>query len=418
MRIGVVTTSYPRFQGDPAGNFVGGMARWLANRGHDVQVVAAGPEAPGEERDGHVRVSRIHAGADLFYGEGAPDLLERSLLMRTRAPVFSLALARTVARLAPKWDVVVSHWLVPSGLAAALAAPRCPHLAIAHSGDVHISARPVLADLVALALARRHTQVAFVADYLRDRMLAEVRLDALCKKIASASFTCAMGIDVAALALAGEEDPAGARHALGLPPDGDVILFLGRLVPIKGVRVLIDAVAHMRGWTRSRASSSPGPGGNRSEPVLLVAGKGPERERLEAHARARGVAAHFVGEVHGPRRDACLAAASVAVLPSIDLPSGRREGMPVVALEMLAASVPLVASDVGGVRDVAAAAARLVPPGDPVALANALIETLSPRDDQDNLRRKQAGREVAAAHDWDVICPRLFKQAFSSLAEM
>ena len=70
MKLGVVTTSYPREPGDPAGSFVAGFARWLAARGHEVEVVAAGP---GASRDGDIPVHRVRAGASLFYDEGAPD---------------------------------------------------------------------------------------------------------------------------------------------------------------------------------------------------------------------------------------------------------------------------------------------------------------------------------------------------------
>src|SRR5215470_3642344 len=166
MRIGVLTTSYPREPGDPAGGFVAGLARWIAARGHAIEVIAAGP---GMTRDGDIPIARIRAGAGLFYDEGAPERLERSPAARLAAPVFTAALFAAAAARARRWDRVLAHWLLPS---AVVGARLRPTLAVAHSADVHLAARPGVADVVAAALARART--AFVADHLRARMLAAV----------------------------------------------------------------------------------------------------------------------------------------------------------------------------------------------------------------------------------------------------
>src|SRR5690348_13971591 len=102
MYLGVVTTSYPRFPGDPAGNFVAAHAAALRALGHRVEVIAAGgpdrgkprdatrggvnhPALPGEPpADGKIGPLWIHprrvGGLGLFYAGGAPDALERSPL--------------------------------------------------------------------------------------------------------------------------------------------------------------------------------------------------------------------------------------------------------------------------------------------------------------------------------------------------
>ncbi|HEY5934572.1 MAG TPA: hypothetical protein VIU61_08055, partial [Kofleriaceae bacterium] len=80
MRIGVVTTSYPRWPGDAAGNFVEGHVRALQRLGHEVEVIAAGDAS----ENGVMRVP----ARGLFYRGGAPDALER-------APIRSLLAAAT-----------------------------------------------------------------------------------------------------------------------------------------------------------------------------------------------------------------------------------------------------------------------------------------------------------------------------------
>ncbi len=384
MKIGVVTTSYPRGPGDPAGAFVAGLARWLAGRGHRVEVVAAGAPDSAAATDGDITVARVPTGAELFYDEGAPDRLERSWIARLRAPLFIAALTARVQVVSREWDVVVSHWLAPSGLAAA--ATRKPHLAIAHSGDVHLLARRGLADVcVGMLLAGGPLAVNFAGAHLRERLLAACTPPTR-RALDARALVCPMGIDVAAFTPLRPTIPDAVR---GRP----LIAFVGRLVPIKGVDVLIDAVARL---------------GRPAQ--VVIGGGGPERAALETHARetcARvpGLSIRFAGEVRGQARDALYAAADVLCVPSLDLPSGRTEGTPTVALEALAAGVPLVASDVGGVRAACKGAAWFVPPGDPEALAAVLRAVFD--DPADTAARVRAGRGLAALHDWDVVGARL-----------
>ena len=116
--------------------------------------------------------------------------------------------------------------------------------------------------------------------------------------------------------------------------------------------------------------------------VLLV-GDGPERSRLEARARALGVEARLA--IAGAREDVVpyLAAADLLAAPS------RNEGMGRALVEALALGVPVVGTRVGGIPSVLGGGryGPLVPPDDPAALAQALIELL-----EDPARRATLGR--------------------------
>jgi glycosyltransferase involved in cell wall biosynthesis len=125
-------------------------------------------------------------------------------------------------------------------------------------------------------------------------------------------------------------------------------------------------------------------------PLLCLVGEGPERERLTALVRARGLE-HVVtlaGAV--PDARALLADYQFAVLPS------HTEGLPNAVLEAMAAGLPVVATSVGGVSDVLAdgVAGLLVPPRDPAALATA-IERLAGDPDL-RCALGAAGRRAAA----------------------
>jgi glycosyltransferase involved in cell wall biosynthesis len=167
------------------------------------------------------------------------------------------------------------------------------------------------------------------------------------------------------------EDRATARGKLGLPPEGKVIGWVGRLSREKGPDVAIRALAGVRdrNW------------------VAVFLGDGPERAALERLAAEQGVASRirWMGTWSGA--GAVMAAFDVLLL------SSRTEGTPVVLLEAAAAGVPIVATAVGGVPDLLDDADRtsLAPPDDPAALAERLAGVLD--------RPEQALRLAAARHD-------------------
>jgi glycosyltransferase involved in cell wall biosynthesis len=148
--------------------------------------------------------------------------------------------------------------------------------------------------------------------------------------------------------------PADLR-ALGVPPGRRVIVFVGRLEPQKGVQWLIQSAAL---WLARLPDCD-----------LLLIGEGPFRPSLEAAARAAG----FADRVHfaGWRADVpeILAAGSLLVLPSA------WEGMPNVVLEAMASRLPVLASDVEGVRELLgpAAARQTVPYGDTPSLCDKIL---------------------------------------------
>jgi glycosyltransferase involved in cell wall biosynthesis len=124
---------------------------------------------------------------------------------------------------------------------------------------------------------------------------------------------------------------------------------------------------------------------------LVIVGDGPDRERVQEELAARSLdrRVRLLGEHDDVPH--LLADADVFVLAS------RSEGLPLSVIEAMAAGLPVVASDVGGLRELVrdGATGTLVPPGDPAALADALRLLLADRE----LRRRlgTAGRERAKA---------------------
>jgi glycosyltransferase involved in cell wall biosynthesis len=154
---------------------------------------------------------------------------------------------------------------------------------------------------------------------------------------------------------------------------GPLLLFLGRLVHYKGVDVLSEAMRAL-------------------DATLLVAGDGPRRSSLEAHAARAGVGERvvFLGQVANQDRAAYYRAADLFVLPSVT----QAEAFGIAMLEAMACGTPAICTEVGtGTSWVNrhGETGLVVPPKDPAALVEAIRTVLT-----DAALRHDLG--AAAAH--------------------
>ncbi len=158
----------------------------------------------------------------------------------------------------------------------------------------------------------------------------------------------------------------------------DLVVCVASLWPKKGHAVLLDALALL-------VQRRPGV-------VLELVGDGPERERVLARARDLGVAdrVRLLGALPAEGVRARLSEATVFALPSVRLPSGRMEGIPVALMEAMASGVPVVATRLSGVPELVqdGVTGRLVEPGDAEGLADAVAALL----DDDELAAGLAAR--------------------------
>jgi glycosyltransferase involved in cell wall biosynthesis len=307
---------------------------------------------------------RILLVSQMYPGPGAPDLgtfvaqVERELESRGHETVKAvldtraggklryLQLARRARRAPDDVDVVYAHFLVPSGLIAALAA-RAPLVVTAHGRDVrNIDAIPGIRAATRLVV-RRASAVVCVSEYLRREL--ETKLpDATGKTEVVSS-----GVDL-------------ERFHVTPPPDGPPrYLCVGALEERKNVVRLADAFARLGDGT------------------LTFAGDGSLRSELEGLERVR-----LVGRVPHDEVPGLLADAHVLCQPSLLEPLGQ------ALLEGMAAGRSVVATRIGGPPEfVPPEAGVLVDPLDVDGLARALELAASlPRPND-------AAREAASAHD-------------------
>ncbi len=355
MNVGLLTTSFPRHAGDYAGSFVGDRLRRLLDEGHEVEVLAAGADGDGPSLtvDGHLTVRRLPASPALFYGEGAPEALERGGAIWLAAAQYSTALAAAARLGRRRWDAIESHWLVPSALAASAAAPTHPRRAFAHSGDVALLERIPFGRTIARRLARDGTDLRFVSRELQARF---ARLCGETENLGNIGNIGNIGtvetLDVPRTLFSPRTAPdAALRRRLGVT--APTVLAVGRLVPIKGHAVLLHGCARARAWS---------PAARRAEVVIL--GDGPERARLTRLAAALEVPLRLVGTV--PRAEVAdwMRAADLFAHPSGRLANGRTEGAPIAAREARAIGIPVVVTnEVGALaRAIGALSTQGVPP--------------------------------------------------------
>lgn len=187
----------------------------------------------------------------------------------------------------------------------------------------------------------------------------------------------ANGIRIEAFARSAPQARDALASALDLGEGARIVGSVGRLNPVKDQAMLLEAFARVH-------AALPGA-------ALVVVGEGPARRDLEARALALGIA-HRV-RLLGDRNDVA------ALLRGFDLfaLSSRSEGYSIALLEACAAGLPIVATDVGGNGEIVVDGrnGRLVPPGDAVAFARAMIALLGDRP--------MAARMGAAGHAWAAV---------------
>jgi glycosyltransferase involved in cell wall biosynthesis len=183
--------------------------------------------------------------------------------------------------------------------------------------------------------------------------------------------TVEMGIDI-------------REHTTG---DDGFALFIGRLVPTKGIGHLVEAAVE---------TGIP----------LRIAGAGPMLEKLKK--KAKGGSVEFLGRVDEEQKEKLLSRCSFLVMPSL------QESFGVALLEGMEHGKAVIASTVGGLAAVAGNAGILVPPGDTGAVASAMKRLWNDVELRSSLGRN--ARKRAETYSWDNIVLRI-EAVYSSLCD-
>ena len=364
----VVATTFPARAGDGTPEFVLTLARSI--RDFDVTVVA--PRLQGAPRDDvveGVRVRRVAYFPRRWEGLAADAIMPALRAQKWRiieAPFLVGALVLATWREVKRQQAVAmhAHWIVPAGLVALAVRglTRVPYVVTIHGADAYMLTGRVAGWLKRLVLGRAAAVLPVSGDIARTLGLGSAPV-------------LPMGVDTGAI-----HDAVGPRA-----PHPALLIYVGRLVDKKGIDVLLDAVARVPAAR------------------LEVIGDGPERATLVARADGLGILdrVRFAGKLSRSEVIAALTRAQAVVIPSKVGAGGDMEGTPVVLCEAMAAGVPVVASDLGGLGECIehGVTGLLVPPGDVDALAATLAKVLSGSIDLDALGSAAADK---AARSLDI----------------
>jgi len=251
------------------------------------------------------------------------------------------AVAAAIASVTP--DVVHGHGAKGAAYARLAPAPRhAIRVYTPHGGSLHYRPGTIVSTMyIALekALATRTDLFLFESEYIRELFSRRVGMPRAMVKVVR------NGVADGEFA---EVTPAASATDL---------LYIGELRSIKGVDVLIDAIAGLL------------PSGLKL--TATIVGNGPDHDALLARTKMRGISDLVRFQNPLPAREA-FALGKVMVVPSY------RESLPYVVLEAGAAAKPLVATNVGGIPEIfGPQAVRLIKPGDCAALMQALTDAVN-----------------------------------------
>lgn len=400
-RVLLTTSTFPMDREDKvSARFVLDLARHLSAHVKVVVLAPAGPTTRRRENWDGVTVYRfpywLPATAQrLAAGEGMVATMRASWFARMQAPFFVASQWAMLPGIVRREgiDLVNPHWIVPQGFTAVdwRRHLKLPMVITAHGADV--------------AWLGRSRFGARLGQYVFDRA------DGF---IADSEFLATRTEEIIGRPIPHTAIPMGVATSLFQPregapqrlsPDGaPTLLFVGKLVPKKGVPVLLDALHELR---RSRPSLR-----------LLLIGGGPLEGDVRAQIARLGLeaAVELRGWVKNDELPGFYAAADVVCIPSVQDAHGETEGTPVVLQEAMASGAVVVASRTSGIVDVIRDGENgwSVPPNDSSALAAAIGAALDAPADL-RARMQAAARATSREHSWERVAER-FLEVFQEAA--
>jgi glycosyltransferase involved in cell wall biosynthesis len=329
----VLTSTYPRWQGDTEPAFVHFLCRQLTDK---YKVIVLAPHYPGSLRKEVIdsvliyRFRYFFAFAEkLAYDGGIIENLKGNALKWLLVPFFVVSQFSYLLILARKYKVklIHAHWVIPQGLLAILSRKLrlVPNnvriLCTSHGGDLFSLQSGLLQSLKRFTF-RNSDHATVVSTAMRDRLVA------MGCKTDNVSIQ-SMGVDLTKQFVP-DKDAIKTRD----------IIYVGRLVEKKGVRTLIEAIKLLNK--------------DHSAVKATIVGDGPEMAALGQQCRELGVEnqVEFAGSIPNERVPEFYQSAKIAVVPSIIATDGDQEGLGLVAVEALGCGCATIVSDLPALSDV------------------------------------------------------------------
>jgi glycosyltransferase involved in cell wall biosynthesis len=335
----MVTSSYPKYEGDVTAPFVESIATSVAAAGHEVHVLA--PYHP------ELRHEPLEKGVQLHFFKYSPfrhlniwgyaESLEADV--RVKGAIYPLTPVVFVSSLWALWrltgkikfDVMHAHWVVPNGPVAAIVARlrRLPLVISMHGSDVFVAEQSKLISSVARRCFRLASAITAPSE---DLCVRAERLGAP----GSRCHVVPYGVDPTTFTRIQNAGPL-LHEELGLPENSPIVFAVGRMVYKKGFEYLVRAVpAILR---------------EHPDAKVVLAGGGDLEERLKSLVRQLGVEKSVImpGWISRDKMPLYFSGCDLFVLPSVVDQQGNVDGLPNTLLEAMASARPVVATNVAGI---------------------------------------------------------------------
>ncbi len=317
----VTASTFPRWKGDTEPRFVLDLASHMTDEFDVTVLVPAAPGAKEKEILEGVNVIRyhyfpIHKWETLCYPGAIVPRIKEKKIRALLVPFLFLSLYFHLWKILPKYDIVHAHWLIPQGIVQSFF--RKPYIVTGHGGDV-VSLNKGIIRKLKIRCLKKAGHVTVVSNHLQKKV--QELVPRLHPDIIS------MGVNISQF---GKQ-----YHVQNYFGQGNrrVILFVGRLVEIKGTSYLIDAMKVI-------------------DAILVIVGDGPLKNELECQAADIKERVLFLGAKTHEELRTIYASADIFVAPSITTKSGEQEGLGLTVLEAMASGLPVVASRSGGISEI------------------------------------------------------------------
>jgi glycosyltransferase involved in cell wall biosynthesis len=389
-------SNFPKHAND-SGDWIGDFIEILKGKG--IKVLVLTPHTSGtlshEERDGVV-ISRFKyfyptKFQNLAYGGGMPYNFKRSTLAKFQLPLFVLSELYHTLKIVyfEHVDVVNSHWLIPQGFVGAICkkAFKISHIATLHSSEVTLLRKMPFGGTIAQFIAANSDCIVSVSKHRADEFVS-LMTPKFREKCRQKTLIVPMGINSRISQTQVDAKDLRRKYHIN---SKYVVLFVGRLVEVKGCEYLIESFKKVIK--------------HQNDTLLLIVGRGPLEGDLKKTVLENNLnlCVRFEGFVEHDKIWDYYNLADIVVIPSIVDSSGYEEGLPVTLLEALAAGKALIGTNTNGICEVIRNGENglLVNQKNPEQLADKIIGLLNNDSLRDSL--SQNALVCARNYDWDLI---------------
>lgn len=390
----VLTTTFPRWKNDNMPTFVFELSKQLKEEGLDMNILA--PHYHNSKLEENIDRMKVYRYVyfypkkyqKLCYDYGVLPSLKRSHLAKLQLPLlfFSELLKAVKVIKKEKIDVIHSHWIMPHGLIGAIIYKilKKEHVLTIHAADLYTLDRLPFKHLITNFIANNSNKISIVSSYGKERLLKLIspklyeKINKKIKILPMGVYTNSFKNNVSIKKLRNKYN-LNSKH---------ILLFIGRLSDKKGVNYLIKAMSKVK-----------------NDVQLLIIGYGPLENELKELTKKLNLQnkIKFLGYIGGQEKVDYFLLSDILILPSIVDSSGDTEGLPVVLMEGLAAGKAIIATDVGGNKDIIKDNYNgfLIEQKNPDLIANRINKLISNK----KLREKfsKNALEISKDYDWKII---------------